>query len=68
MKDYNKTRNSFMELCKEHSRTTTRTNYFSNRVINHWNKLTECTKNSKDLNTFKKNIDEEFSDITFDFD
>ena len=65
--EYDKTRNSTMKLYKLQSRSLIRSNYFSNRVNNTWNKLNESTKMSKDINTFKRNIDQELEDFIFDF-
>ena len=65
--EYDRTRNSTMKLYKLHSRTLVRSNYFANRVNNTWNKLSEVTKMSPDLNAFKRNIDQELEELMFEF-
>ena len=62
------TRNPDSKLYKCYSRTNIRSNYFSNRVNNIWNSLSETTKNSPDMDKLKQNIDMELADLTYDFD
>ena len=62
------TRNPEFKIFKEYAKTRTRCNFFSNRIINIWNSLSMETKLSKDILTFKKNIDWELKDIMYDFD
>ena len=37
--------------------------YFTNRTVNHWNKLSKKTVNSNSLDIFKNNIDRDFRDM-----
>ena len=62
------TRNPDSKLYKCYSRTNIRSNYFSNRVNNIWNSLSETTKNSPDMDKLKQNIDMELADLIYDFD
>ena len=39
--------------------------FFSNRIVNSWNSLSEETANSKSLNIFKNNIDKEFEELMY---
>ena len=39
--------------------------FFTNRIVNHWNNLSEDIVNSKNLNIFKNKIDNEFSAMMF---
>jgi hypothetical protein len=41
---------------------------FAFRIINTWNRPNTNTVEAKDLNTFKKLIDEELPNIQFDYD
>lgn len=43
-----------------HSRTRLRQSFFTNRVVQHWNKLPEDIVSSESLNIFKKNVDIHF--------
>ena len=67
LNEYTKTRNSTMKLFKSQSKSSTRCNYLANRINNTWNNLKESTKMSIDINTFKRNIDEELEETMFDF-
>ena len=40
-------------------------NFFTNRVINHWNKLPHDIVNADTINTFKNKIDKLHADIMF---
>ena len=62
-----RTRNSTLKLFKPYARTNIRSNYFSHRVVDHWNGLSETTKLSKNINEFKMNVDRDLIDIRFDF-
>ena len=53
----NNTRNSHLKLEKEFSKSSTRSNFLSNRIKNLWNGLPERDKAAEDLNTFKNLID-----------
>ena len=39
--------------------------FFSNRIVNSWNNLSEETANSKSINIFKNNIDKEFEELMY---
>ena len=39
--------------------------FFTNRVINLWNRLPSATVNSKSLNTFKNNVDANLKDYKY---
>lgn len=62
-----RTRNSTLKLFKPYARTNIRSNYFSHRVVDHWNGLSETTKLSKNINEFKMKVDRDLIDIRFDF-
>ena len=62
------TRNPDSKLYKCYPRTNIRSNYFSNRVNNIWNSLSETTKNSPDMDKSKQNIAMELADLIYDFD
>ena len=64
----NNTRNPNMKFFKSYSRTNIRSNFFTNRVNNLWNTLSEPTKNSSDMNELKQNVDKELAHLTYDFD
>ena len=39
--------------------------FFTNRIVNEWNKLPEDIADAKTLNEFKNKIDEKFKDIMY---
>jgi hypothetical protein len=39
--------------------------FFTNRVINTWNNLSDATVNAKSLNAFKNCIDKEFAHVKY---
>ena len=45
------------KLSKHSSRTDIRKNYFSNRVVNEWNKLDDTTVTANNLSTFKERLE-----------
>ena len=63
----NNTRNSHLKLEKEFSKSSTRSNFLSNRIKNLWNGLPERVKAAEDLNTFKNLIDLELHVHKFSF-
>ena len=63
----NNTRNPNMKFFKSYSRTNIRSIFFTNRVNNLWNTLSEPTKNSSDMNELKQNVDKELAHLTYDF-
>jgi len=42
--------------------------FFTNRIVNKWNGLSQDTVSSKSINIFKNNIDREFKDLMFKTD
>ena len=63
----NNTRNSHLKLEKEFSKSSTRSNFLSNRIKNLWNGLPERVKAAEDINTFKNLIDLELHVHKFSF-
>ena len=64
----NSTRNSKLKLDKEFAKSKTRCNFLSLRVFDYWNSLTEETRLSKSILTFKINIDRELHRLMFKYD
>jgi hypothetical protein len=54
-----RTRGHTMKLCKTTMLSDTRINFFSNRVVNKWNDLSQKTVSSINLDSFKKAYDQE---------
>ena len=50
------TRGHEKKLFKTHSRTEIHKHFFSQRVIDNWNKLPEDVVNAKSVNSFKKKL------------
>ena len=46
------------KLSEQRSRSDIRKNYFSNRVVNAWNKLDDKTVNANNLSTFKELLEQ----------
>ena len=63
----NNTRNSEFKLYKESATTKIRSNFLSYRINNLWNNLSVKTKNSKSVNAFKNNIDNELTNLRYDY-
>jgi len=61
------TRGHTMKLFKYHTNSRSRSNFYSNRVINDWNSLPQSTVDSPSVNVFKTLLDRHFSDSLFDF-
>ena len=57
------TRNHYLKLSKVPARSGTRSNVFSNRVFDFWNKLSKETKNAKSKNEIKNRVDFELSSL-----
>ena len=57
MSTIDKTRNQEGKLFLSRSNTNIRKNFFSNRVVHHWNKLPQNIKYAPNLNTFKNLLD-----------
>ena len=51
------TRDHKLKLFKKCCKTNARQNYFSNRVVNTWNKLPPSIVNAPSLNSFKARLD-----------
>ena len=64
----NSTRGHNYKLNKEFSRLDIRKNSFSQRIVDTWNSLKYQTVNSKNVNDFKKNIDEELTYLKYKTD
>ena len=64
----NSTRGHNYKLNKEFSRLDIRKNSFSQRIVDTWNSLKYHTVNSKNVNDFKKNIDEELTYLKYKTD
>ena len=61
------TRNQDLKIYKHSSKTNTRLNFFSNRIINLWNSLSSPTKYAVNLNAFKLSIDHELKYLRFEY-
>ncbi|CAF1083863.1 unnamed protein product [Brachionus calyciflorus] len=57
-KIYNLRRNSYTLMREKVRNCPSRFNFFTNRVVNHWNQLKEDVVKAKQLNSFKSKIDE----------
>jgi hypothetical protein len=62
------TRGNSLKLYKPGCKSTIRSKFFANRVINLWNTLPDDTVNAKSVNSFKAQVDKKFADIMYDFD
>jgi hypothetical protein len=58
LSENNKVRGHSLKLIKNRSRLNLRKNFFSQRVINDWNKLPEEVISAQSVDVFKKRIDE----------
>ena len=61
----NETRNKNLKLFKHFAKTKVRYNFLPFRINNIWNSLHTNTRNSKDILTFKKNIDIELCHLKY---
>ena len=52
------TRGHDYRIFKQHCRTTSRLNFFTNRIVNQWNSLPQHVITSDSLNNFKNNLDQ----------
>ena len=59
------TRGHSMKLLKKQCRTEARTNFFSFRVVNLWNRLPEELVTASSLNCFKNGLDSYWGDLKF---
>ena len=66
----NKTRNQEGKLFYNRFNTNIRKNYFSNRIVHHWNNLHSRIKFAPNLNVFKNLLDKSknFKEHIYDFD
>ena len=63
--EQNTTRTNSLKLLKKRSNTEQYKYFFTNRVVNVWNKLPENIVNSETLNSFKNKIDSHFMEYVF---
>ena len=63
----NQTRNSKLKLFKQHASSKLRSNYFTNRVNNFWNSLSESSREALSINEFKNKIDKELYNIMYEY-
>ena len=61
------TRGHTRKLFKHHTNSYTRSNFYSNRVINDWNSLPQSIVDSPSVNDFKTLLDRHYSNCLFDF-
>ena len=59
------TRNNSYKLQKKHTNTTQYLNFFTNRVIDSWNKLPSRIVSAETVNSFKNMIDEHFHNLVY---
>ena len=63
--NHSNTRGHPFKLTKESVNTNLLRNFFSNRIINHWNSLPEKAVLSSSVNSFKTSIDQHWSHLQF---
>ena len=61
------TRNNSLKVYKQSACSGTRSNFFSNRVFDFWNRLSGETKMAKNKNDFKRGVDLELHSLKYDF-
>ena len=61
------TRGHSLKLTKSRSNINTHAHFFTQRIVNTWNNLNEETVNATSVNSFKNNLDREWSDKAFKF-
>ena len=66
--DNTHTRGHSLKLKKKFARTSRHASVFSNRVVNHWNSLTEFVVTAPTLNAFKNRLDRLWSNHPLKFD
>jgi len=52
-----------LKLYKKRSKTQLRRNFFSNRVVDDWNRLSQHVVDSENVNTFKRRLDKNWQDM-----
>ena len=53
----NRTRGNSYKLEKKQCNTNIRSSFFSQRIVNHWNRLPEEVVSAESVNTFKNRLD-----------
>ena len=61
-------RGHIFKINKQHTNKSKYKNFFSNRVVNNWNRLPNDIVNAESLNDFKNKFDELNKDIMFSTD
>ena len=61
------TRGHNYKIFKPHSQCLTRSNFFSNRVINDWNSLPTNIVNANSINNFKSLLDEHWKSSFYNY-
>ena len=59
------TRGHDYKIFKQHCRTTSRLNFFTNRIVNQWNALPQYVTASTSLNMFKNKLDQYWNEIGY---
>ena len=62
---HDRTRGHTLKLHKHSVRTDLRQHFFTERIINVWNKLDEDTVSASSLNSFKRRLQKMYSDESF---
>ena len=61
----NRLRGHNLKILKKQVNKSKYSNFFTNRVVNNWNKLPTHIVNAKSINEFKNSIDKHYKDIQF---
>ena len=65
IKESDRTRGHSLQLTKFHSKSTRFSNFFTNRIVNYWNKLPNSIVNSGTTNAFKNALDIYWKDFKY---